>query len=413
MTLLQQQQAQQAHHGLMAKRDMLKKECLLKLVQFGERLSSFQGSKGKDDLGFWTDFVRRFFTASGVFRHTIHVMDGEEGHDKQYEIGSSALPRYFHTHFESGVKTMQLVLDRQTADRPLPGDSFFVENQNASFVYWFEGGSHVVASGTVRVQFDAEQKIDIFEFLCTGHEEYVSRKLVIQAAKPAHIWVKEWHKVNSQDPKQSPEVSKKGKTKPMKSPPNPPPDLDLPQSSVKQNVGITEAVNQFLEIVEIMGQMNPLFSFYHSHPGLSAYSALEQYVTNLNTNGQAVNGQAMVPGAPRTPSFGQFPMGASPHAAHLQLPGSPHMGGSPAAGGMQAPGMHPSQSQQGTSSSGPSANTSPAGTKRRRPSTVKVEDEMGTPASAPTPGAGPQVNGIQKNKPNTPRMSKKTKVGQS
>lgn len=88
----------------------------------------------------------------------------------------------------------------------------------------------------------------MFEYLTSGHEEYISRKLVIQAAKPAHNWVKEWHRVNTQDNKQSPEMSKKGKPKQMKSPQNPPPDLDLPQSVVKQSVGITEAVHQFLEV---------------------------------------------------------------------------------------------------------------------------------------------------------------------
>ena len=156
--------------------------------------------------------------------------------------------------------------------------------------------------------------------------------------------------------------------------------------------------------------MNPLFTLYHNHPNIGPYQALEQYVTSINTVGQAVNGQAAPPGGPRTPGFGQFPMGSSPHAAHLQLPGSPHVG-SPVPGAMQAPNMHPSQSQQGTSSSGRSANTSPAGTKRRRPSAVKVEDEMNTPASAPTPGAGGQVNGIaNKAKPPTPRMQKKQKV---
>ena len=106
----------------------------------------------------------------------------------------------------------------------------------------------MVASGTLRAQFDADQKIELFEFLCSGHEEYISRRLVIEAAKPAHNWVKEWLKVNMQDSKQSPEMSKKGKPKPLKSPPSAPPDLDLPQSAVKQNVGITEAVNQFLEV---------------------------------------------------------------------------------------------------------------------------------------------------------------------
>lgn len=82
-----------------------------------------------------------------------------------------------------------------------------------------------------------------------NHEEYISRKLVIEAAKPGHNWVKEWHKINAQpDSKQSPEMSKKGKARPMKSPPNPPPDMDLPQSAVKQSMGVTEAVFQFLEV---------------------------------------------------------------------------------------------------------------------------------------------------------------------
>ncbi|OTB04812.1 hypothetical protein M426DRAFT_148054 [Hypoxylon sp. CI-4A] len=235
--------------------------------------------------------------------------------------------------------------------------------------------------------------------------------MVIEAAKPAHNWVKEWARVNGQNSQLSPEMSKKGKAKTMKSPPNPPPDIDLPQSAVKPNIGITEAVFQYLEIIEVVGQMNPLFNFYHTHPGLSPYSALEQYVSHNITNvpqQPMVNGQPQGNGPvnPRTPSYGQFPMGASPAAAHLQLPNSPHMG-SPAQGHMQAPNMQLQQSQQGTSSSGPSANTSPASNKRRRPSTVKTEEESG----APTPASigGPQMNGVTmaKKSATTPRMPNK------
>lgn len=162
-----------------------------------------------------------------------------------------------------------------------------------------------------------------------------------------------------------------------------------------------------------MGAMNPLFSAAHQHPDMGAYRVLEDYVgSQINQPGAPnMNGQA-IPNGPRTPGFSQFPMGASPHAAHLQLPGSPHIG-SPAAGSMQAPAMQMQHSQQGTSSSGPSATTSPAGQKRRRPSGVKVEDD--TPGSAPTPsapGGVPQVNGVPvKTKPQTPRMQKKQRVG--
>jgi len=100
------------------------------------------------------------------------------------------------------------------------------------------------------VMFNAQQKIESLDFVTAGYEEYVSRKLVIEAAKPNHNWIKEWHKVNAQpDNKQSPEMSKKGKARPMKSPPNPPPDLDLPHSAVKQDTCVTEAVHQFLEVI--------------------------------------------------------------------------------------------------------------------------------------------------------------------
>lgn len=159
--------------------------------------------------------------------------------------------------------------------------------------------------------------------------------------------------------------------------------------------------------------MTPLFTAAHQHPDMGAYRVLDDYVSSqINQPGAPnMNGQA-IPNGPRTPGFGQFTMGASPHAAHLQLPGSPLIG-SPAAGSMQAPAMQMQHSQQGTSSSGPSATTSPAGQKRRRPSGVKHEEDA--PGGAPTPSAAgggvPQVNGVPVKAKTTPRMQKKQRVG--
>ena len=130
------------------------------------------------------------------------------------------------------------------------------------------------------------------------------------------------------------------------------------------------------QLAEVMGQMTPLFNYSQENINLHPYGALEQYVSSVAQNGANPNAQQKNPSGPRTPGFA---IGTSPAAAHMQLPdGSPHMG-SPA----QAPGMQLQQSQHGTSSSGPSANTSPnASNKRRRPSTVKAEEES-------------QVNGTQ------------------
>lgn len=99
------------------------------------------------------------------------------------------------------------------------------------------------------MHFDTELKFELFEFFTTGHEEYISRKQVIDAAKPAHMWFKDWHRANAQDGKQSPEMSKKSKAKQLKSPQTQPPEVlvDLPDSAVNSK-GVTEAVHQFLEV---------------------------------------------------------------------------------------------------------------------------------------------------------------------
>lgn len=142
--------------------------------------------------------------------------------------------------------------------------------------------------------------------------------------------------------------------------------------------------------------MNPLFSYSLQHINLTPYTALEQYVQSIAL---VQAGQGMLQSGQRTPSMGQFPMGQSPSAAHLGLPENV-ISGSPAQGHMQAPGMALQQSQQGTSSSGPSANTSPnVSTKRRRPS-VKTEGEDGN-----------QPNGVQPKAKTTPRIGGKRQKG--
>ena len=87
--------------------------------------------------------MNQFFSINGVFRHTLHVADDKEPSDKQYEIAYPAIARYFYTHFTSGVKSIQLIMDKGISDRPLPGDYHCIESSKTNMVYWFDTGSHV------------------------------------------------------------------------------------------------------------------------------------------------------------------------------------------------------------------------------------------------------------------------------
>ncbi|EHK98188.1 hypothetical protein M7I_5952 [Glarea lozoyensis 74030] len=283
-------QIQQAQQG-----EKLRGQCLMKLMLFADHLSNFatnskpletymangaasraaaQLTKQQEDLGYWMHFVSQFFSPKGVMRHSLWMLD--ENSNKQYEIPFSALPRYFHTHFESGVKSMQLITEKGT-ERALPNSGHYIESQKSTFVYWFDNGSQLVATGSLRAHFDSEHKIELLEFVTNNHEEYLPRAKAIEAFKPVHEWAKEWHKLNTApEGKQSPELNKK-KPKPMRSPPNPPPEIDIAHSKVKPNIGITTSVFRFFELAEVMGQMNLLFHYSHQHSSLTPSALLEHY----------------------------------------------------------------------------------------------------------------------------------------
>lgn len=137
----------------------------MRLMQFGDHLSNFgvsskslqmymangtqrlvaQGVKQRDDLNYWLSFVDRFFSPRGVLRHSVWIMDEkivDEGSNKQYEITFPALARYFHTHFESGIKNMQMIMEKGS-EKELPNNGHYIESQKSSLVYWFDNGLQV------------------------------------------------------------------------------------------------------------------------------------------------------------------------------------------------------------------------------------------------------------------------------
>jgi hypothetical protein len=105
----------------------------------------------------------------------------------------------------------------------------------------------LIASGTLKAHFDNAQKLEMLEFVTNNHEEYLPRNRMIEAARPVHEWNKHWNMVNANDGKASPEMNKK-KPKQMKSPPQAPPEIDIPHSKVKPSMGITHSVFRFLEV---------------------------------------------------------------------------------------------------------------------------------------------------------------------
>ena len=147
--------------------------------------------------------------------------------------------------------------------------------------------------------------------------------------------------------------------------------------------------------------MQPLMEFYHTHSELGPRESLNrlnnehqqnfaqaQHQARLqNQMARQANGQIAFPNnaGPGMNGPNQF---ASPGMAHLGLPqaqGSPHIGGpvhtpspaqNPGVGGVSMMHQMSAQGSNLSGSQGPSTNTSPNVTnKRRRPSAIKLEEE--------------------------------------
>jgi len=161
----QQHQAQQqaaAAAAMMQPRvtNPLRGASVLKLLQFGDHLSQFsvsprlqqygppdgthasqpQARKQSNDLNYWQNFVDRFFSPSGVLRQ--QVWNSDTASTKQFEISTPALPRYYWTHFTSGVQNMQMTLEN-AREKDLPNGGHFVESAKSCFIYWFVNGCQV------------------------------------------------------------------------------------------------------------------------------------------------------------------------------------------------------------------------------------------------------------------------------
>ncbi|WEW57205.1 hypothetical protein PRK78_002667 [Emydomyces testavorans] len=358
---------------------MPKRSFTFRLLSFAEQLSAYSNRNPAQGLAYWQTFVEQFYSPVGVLRQG--VWNAQRG-SKQFEISTPALARYYWTQFNSGIRQIQMIVEA-AVDKDLPTGGQVVESPRTFFLYWFDNGCQLVSRGAIKVYFNAHGQIDVLDIGINGHTEYVPRNLLQLPGSP--------------DQKQSPKVGK-ALNKRLQQKPMVPPSISLPASMVTDD-GVPVAVMRFLEVAEIISQMQHLFQFSLQNPHLSPPEALRQLVATYPSQQNTIQmnfsqghpSQGLIQ---RTPSLNGPNQFASPALGHLGIPGvqgSPHLGGSahtpsPAQNHMAGPvAMTAQQSHQGTNTSGSqgtSANTSPnVSNKRRRASTIKMEaDENGTAA---------------------------------
>ncbi|KAJ5899336.1 Transcriptional activator ptaB [Penicillium taxi] len=391
----QAQQQQQHNAAMMMQQQRMNRQSssILTLNTYAELLGSFESQNETSDFTYWQGFVDRFFTPMGVLRQG--VWNPQTG-SKQFEISTPALARYYLTQFSSGISRIQMVVEG-ARERDAPNGGHIVESQRTYFIYWFPNDCQLFTSSHLRAHFDANNKLEMLDINVYNHKEFISRNYL--------------QSLEASEQKQSPKLTKNAAKRAQKQAPS----ISLPESMVTAD-GVPTAVMGFLEVAETISQMQILLSFSHSHPGLSAPEALRNLVNTLQTQTpspyvgfappMAQGMQMPMQQLARAPSMNGPPQFVSPAMAHLGLPGSqgsPLMAGSAHASPAQSQLAGPPGMPGSVQPSPVIMNNSPnvGGNKRRRASTVKMEEDGGieTNGTAPLPGkvkASPRVTKRQK-----------------
>ncbi|KAF3933383.1 hypothetical protein ABW19_dt0205882 [Dactylella cylindrospora] len=391
-----------------------KTSAVSKLLQFCEHLSTLEVNKR--DINYWRQFVRDFYSPTGVMRHNLWQSNTKE--TKRFEITTPVLARYYFSLYEYGIKSIQLVMDN-AREREINGISL-VESSRASFIYWFENGTQVVAQGVLRATLNIASQIDILEFDTTEHTEYIPRRIFTNTIRSL---------TSSPDQKASPRINSKALGKRQLQQPPAPPPISIPESPIGV-WGVPDQVVKLLELAETLSSMRELFGFSQQNPTLDPKQVLNAYLQQYQ-NQQEAQQRALAQQASLQAQMGQqqqlMGMG-TPHMPNAVPPGiqgspampnSPHISNgvpgatpSPAPSHMQAPGMVAQHSQQHHGANGANgatpvnANTSPnASGKRRRASTTTVKNEGGDDGEATAAPANVKV----KQSPRTGNASKRQK----
>ncbi|CAO3611767.1 unnamed protein product [Mucor hiemalis] len=206
-------------------------QAVLRLLQFRDQLSP--GDQAQE-ISFWNSFVEDFFTPNAIFKVTL--WDNLQGKHTEFDIIQSLIARFFFTHYECDLESIQLTTD-QTMEYFLP-TGMMLECPRSSLIYRYKNGTLVILSGELSVLFNMDQndgvlKIHQWKFKCNHHDEYIARSKLVSADTNAALKKK---------PKGTPK----------------PPSFHAPEvlvnswglpNRITELLNITDASNRFSEVV--------------------------------------------------------------------------------------------------------------------------------------------------------------------
>jgi len=206
-----------------------------KLAQFNEHLH-----RQTTNIQFWRDFVNDYFEPNAIYKYIVwHKADNSSGF-QLFQISRHTLPRYFYLLYSCSISSIDYFLENPR-ELSLDDHTYLLLSTKTNVEYTYENGGCIVTKGLLRITFNGDLKILLWEFEARRHIEYLPLSKIKESIG------------------QDKEIQFE----------------NLPFCQVNE-FGLPPSVMRCFEISEVLNSKNDLISFCIEHE-LSPLMSLEQY----------------------------------------------------------------------------------------------------------------------------------------
>ncbi|KAJ1928514.1 hypothetical protein IWQ60_001988 [Tieghemiomyces parasiticus] len=188
----------------------------------------------------WQDLVRTHFADNAIVQITVAYDENELTRKRTFDLNTHTLPGYFQALRRSGISRQMFAFESHTEhDLGIKGRT--LECPGVTILDMHKSGTKVQHEGRLSVYFNAEMKIDVWEFTTDAHIELLPRVILDTLRNSSH------HTAGKKGPG-------KGEGKLGLS-------LSLVPESPINGSGYPESVIRALEMLEVVSQMGGVMQF--------------------------------------------------------------------------------------------------------------------------------------------------------
>jgi len=157
-------------------------QLILRIYLFNEiQTRGPRSSNENETMPFWREFVHDFFHPLAIFRYIL-CKPNFDPHQRQklepkkmFQLGVESIPRLFHVIYSSGIQSLTHVMENPREYSIYNTKTYILISEKTKVLYLFENTNVAVLHGTLRITFDMELKILVWEFESQSFQEFFPR----------------------------------------------------------------------------------------------------------------------------------------------------------------------------------------------------------------------------------------------